>query len=69
MEIINEVEREETEFKYLELGSLFIYNDIVYIKTNIAADILNCVDLKTGQMDALNYHDKVFPVKGKLYIS
>ena len=69
MEIIDNTSVETTEFKYLVIGDLFLYDDTVYIKTNISRDILNAVDLKTGQAEVIDYRTEVIEVEGKLIIS
>ena len=69
MKIIYNTGVESTEFKYLVIGDLFLYDDTVYIKTNNSRDVLNAVDLKTGQAEVIDYRTKVIEVEGKLIIS
>lgn len=69
MKIIYDTGVENTEFKYLVIGDLFLYDSTVYIKTNISRDTLNAVDLKTGQAEVIDYQTEVIEVEGKLIIS
>ncbi len=69
IEIVNEYEPETMEFKYLNVGDIFLYDDDVYMKISMSMDTINSVNLKHGYTEVLDYHSKVIEVQGKLIIS
>lgn len=56
------------DFKHVEMGKTFIYNDNVYIKTRGYDGTFEAVDLKDGETYQFDDDDQVLIVKAVLNV-